>query len=99
MAVRTSRIEMWAGPESTDPELLREYRLSYENDLSITRRSLLHLVEECDHNGVCKRPLRLDQLADRKSSAFQRGIGAGAGVGVRSDGSGAAIDSHPLAWM
>jgi len=40
-----------------------------------------------------------DQLADGKSSAFQRGIGVGDGVGVRNDGSGAAVDGHQLPWM
>ncbi len=59
IAVRTSSIEMRAGPENDDAELLREYRLSYQNN-SITRRSLLHIVRECDHNGACKRPLQFD---------------------------------------
>lgn len=57
--VRASSIQMWAGPEGGNPELLREYRLDYEN-YSVTRRSLLHRVHECDHNGACKQPLQFD---------------------------------------
>lgn len=59
ITVRTSSIEMWAGPINEAAELVREYRLSYQNN-SVTRRSLLHIVRECDHNGTCKRPLRFD---------------------------------------
>ena len=59
VGVRASGIEMWAGPESGPAELVRDYRLSYQNN-SVTRRSLLHRVHECDHNGVCKRPLQFD---------------------------------------
>ncbi|MFE7035187.1 FG-GAP-like repeat-containing protein, partial [Streptomyces sp. NPDC057621] len=59
IAVRTSSIEMWAGPENESAELVREYRLNYQNK-SVTGRSLLHVVRECDHNGACKRPLQFD---------------------------------------
>jgi RHS repeat-associated protein len=59
IAVRTSRIEMWGGPENEAAELLRAYRLTYQND-SVTGRSLLFMVSECDHNGACKLPLRFD---------------------------------------
>ncbi|MGX5359722.1 RHS repeat-associated core domain-containing protein [Kocuria sp. KH4] len=54
--VRLSKIEMFAGEGATEPQMLREYRLKYSND-SITGRSLLRSVTECDHEGVCKNPL------------------------------------------
>ena len=47
------RIEMWGGPEGADAELLRQYEISYESN-SITNRSLLHSMTECDHDGSCK---------------------------------------------
>ena len=46
-AVRLSRIEMWAGPAGGTAELLRRYRMSYQSN-SITGRSLLRSVTECD---------------------------------------------------
>lgn len=56
---RVKSIEMWAGPEGKDPELVRSYLLQYQNN-SVTGRSLLHMVRECDHDGTCKLPLRFD---------------------------------------
>ncbi len=55
---RLSRISMHGGP--TEP--LRTYRLAYEEDagLSITKRSLLASVTECDGGDVCKRPVTFD---------------------------------------
>jgi RHS repeat-associated protein len=46
-AARMRRIEMWAGPEGGTEELLRQYRIEYES-VSITGRSLLSTVTECD---------------------------------------------------
>jgi RHS repeat-associated protein len=54
---RISRISMYAGAGGAPSELLREYRLSYQTT-STTGRSLLRQVEECDHNGVCLKPLQ-----------------------------------------
>jgi RHS repeat-associated protein len=51
---RLKTIRMWAGTEE-----LREYRLGYTNN-SITGRSLLVDVTECDRNDVCLSPLDLD---------------------------------------
>src|SRR5262249_54562472 len=48
--MRINRITM------SGPELLRDYRLSYQSN-STTGRSLLHSVTECDHDGTCLRPL------------------------------------------
>jgi RHS repeat-associated protein len=59
IAERASSIDMWAGPQNEHAELVRQYRLTYQND-SVTRRSLLHLVSECDHNGTCKWPLQFE---------------------------------------
>jgi RHS repeat-associated protein len=53
---RLSRITMHGGPQGGTAELLREYRLGYQST-SITGRSLLRTVTECDHNGACKLPL------------------------------------------
>jgi RHS repeat-associated protein len=47
-AVRMSRIEMRGGPADGTAELLREYRIRYQEIPSITGRSLLHSVTECD---------------------------------------------------
>ena len=44
---RMSRIEMRGGPAGGTAELLRQYRLSYQSN-SITGRSLLRSVTECD---------------------------------------------------
>jgi RHS repeat-associated protein len=57
--VRLSRIEMWAGPQGGTAEKLREYRLAYPFT-SITGRSLLTSVVECDRDGACKLPLELE---------------------------------------
>lgn len=48
-----SRIEMWGGPDGGTAELLRRYNLSYRSN-SITGRSLLHSVAECDGDEKCK---------------------------------------------
>jgi RHS repeat-associated protein len=64
---RMSRIEMWAGPEGGDAELLRYYRIGYTNT-SITGRSLLASAVECivepdDNNSTrerCKVPLSFE---------------------------------------
>jgi RHS repeat-associated protein len=53
------RIEMWGGPQGGGEELLREYRMTYRSD-SITGRSLLSTLAECDGAGACKRPLTFD---------------------------------------
>lgn len=55
---RLAGITMYGGPEGGEQELLRDYRLSYRND-SITGRSLLTSVQECDQDGVCKMPQTL----------------------------------------
>ena len=55
---RLNKIQMYAGPGGTPAEMLREYRLSYRND-SISGRSLLSRVTECDHEGICLKPLEL----------------------------------------
>jgi RHS repeat-associated protein len=49
---RLKRIEMYGGPEGGTAEKLREYRLDYIN-ASITGRSLLNRVSECDSDGAC----------------------------------------------
>lgn len=60
---RLARLEMW-GPHPTVPALLREYRLDYSND-SLTERSLLKFVTECDGLSVCHAPRRFDwELGD-----------------------------------
>jgi RHS repeat-associated protein len=51
---RIDRIEVF-DRFTTDKNLLREYRLSYETT-SITGRSLLNAVTECDGAGVCLSP-------------------------------------------
>ena len=48
-----SRIAMWGGPQGGTAELLREYRLSLRAT-SITGRSLLSQVTECDRDGACQ---------------------------------------------
>jgi RHS repeat-associated protein len=58
--VRLSGITMFAGPQGGgDPEPLRDYRLAYRND-SVTGRSLLASVTECDGADKCKVPLPLE---------------------------------------
>jgi RHS repeat-associated protein len=54
---RLIRIEMWGG-SSDSPAKLREYRLRYDNN-SVSRRSLLVEIKECDADQACKRPLPL----------------------------------------
>ncbi|WP_187345105.1 RHS repeat-associated core domain-containing protein [Cystobacter ferrugineus] len=51
---RLSRIDVY-GPNPTQPALLRSYRLWYTTP-SISERSLLSGLRECDGAGVCKRP-------------------------------------------
>jgi RHS repeat-associated protein len=53
---RLKRIEMYGGPEGGTAEKLREYRLEYTGT-SITGRSLLMRVTECDPDGACLLPL------------------------------------------
>lgn len=56
---RLSSLEM-RGPDSSGADaLLRTYTLRYEN-LSITKRSLLREVQECDGLGTCKLPVQFD---------------------------------------
>ncbi|MFT3768115.1 MAG: RHS repeat-associated core domain-containing protein [Minicystis sp.] len=55
---RLSRLEMW-GPSPAEPALLRSYHFSYANT-SITGRSQLTQVEECDGTGACKRPTKFE---------------------------------------
>ncbi|MFG2349551.1 FG-GAP-like repeat-containing protein [Streptomyces phaeochromogenes] len=52
-AARMSRIEMWGGPDGGTAELLRRYRIGYQSN-SITRRSLLRSLTECDSDDRCK---------------------------------------------
>ena len=54
-ANRLTGIEV-TGPNAIFPALVRSYRLAYEND-SVTQRSLLSTLTECDGLGVCKAPL------------------------------------------
>lgn len=58
--VLLSRIEAWGGPQGGQAELLRQYRLAYDDSASITRRNLLRSVVECDGAGACKRPQTFD---------------------------------------
>lgn len=51
---RLKAIQMFTGND-----LLREYRLTYQNN-SITARSLLQSIAECDHKGTCLSPLEFD---------------------------------------
>ena len=53
IAHRLKTISMFAGPAGGTAELLREYQLSYRNN-SITGRSLLSDIAECDGKHVCK---------------------------------------------
>ena len=104
IAVRISSIEMRTGPGNKDTELMRAYRLSYQNN-SVTRRSLLHIVRECDHNGACKRPLQFDWSMGQKNFEEVR-IGGYPGNGwstiqiadVNGDGRSDLIE-RPDAWL
>ena len=58
IAHRIKTISMFAGAAGGTAELLREYQLSYRND-SITGRSLLSNIAECDGKHVCKAALPL----------------------------------------
>ncbi|MCP3139188.1 RHS repeat-associated core domain-containing protein [Pyxidicoccus xibeiensis] len=74
---RLYRVEMSAPPSG----LLRSYNLLYRDD-SISRRSLLHEVRECDGAEVCKRPTVFDwELGDRvftrHETDFAEGVRAG----------------------
>ncbi|MFY0568745.1 FG-GAP-like repeat-containing protein [Archangium lansingense] len=62
---RLSRVDMKGPPTtggSSGPELLRTYHLRYAgtNALSISKRSLLTELQECDGRGSCRQPLRFD---------------------------------------
>ncbi|HEX6684874.1 MAG TPA: hypothetical protein VF062_18945, partial [Candidatus Limnocylindrales bacterium] len=57
--VRLTRVDMFAGKQGEDAELVRRYNLQYRTD-SITRRSLLNMVTECDGDDRCHLPLKLD---------------------------------------
>lgn len=52
------RIEMW-GPKPEADGLLRSYQLAYKNN-SVSGRSLLASVTECDGTGACKTPLAFE---------------------------------------
>ena len=58
IAHRIKTISMFGGPAGGTADLLREYQLSYENN-SITGRSLLANIAECDGKQVCKAALPL----------------------------------------
>jgi FG-GAP-like repeat len=53
---RLNRIAMYGRSSTGRSVLIREYRLSYDSN-SITGRSLLASITECDGNGTCLRPL------------------------------------------
>ena len=67
-AQRLKTILVFGGPVGGTAERLREYRLSYQDD-SITGRSLLTEIKECDGEGVCKLPLPLSY--SKGSKEFQ----------------------------
>ena len=56
---RLTRIRMLAAATGATAQLLRDYQLTYRDDSndSISGRSLLGSVTECDHNAVCLKPL------------------------------------------
>jgi len=56
---RLSKIEMFA-PNPYASGIVRSYRLGYLQGLTITGRSLLSSVTECDVAGVCMAPLQMD---------------------------------------
>jgi RHS repeat-associated protein len=56
---RLARVAMFGGPLGGTAEKLREYQLTYRNT-SITGRSLLTEIKECDGPGICKQGLRLE---------------------------------------
>ena len=58
IAHRLKTVSMYAGPGEGTSELVREYQLDYANN-SITGRSLLEEISECDGKHVCKAPLPL----------------------------------------
>ncbi|MFT3767908.1 MAG: FG-GAP-like repeat-containing protein [Minicystis sp.] len=75
---RLSGLEVW-GPSPAQPAILRSYRLRYANT-SISGRSQLTEVQECDATGVCKRPTRFewsqgswqfDRLVDKRPLEWQ----------------------------
>ncbi|MFP2928227.1 FG-GAP-like repeat-containing protein [Pyxidicoccus sp. 3LG] len=85
---RLSRVDMWGPPAG----LLRSYILRYRDD-SITRRSLLREVQECDGDGICKRPTLFDwELGDRTFRRHEQAVPEGAeqdslrGLDVNGDG-------------
>jgi RHS repeat-associated protein len=61
--MRMSRIDMWGGPDGGTAELLRRYRLSYQNN-SITGRSLLASVTECVVDPVDESDENFDGIDD-----------------------------------
>jgi RHS repeat-associated protein len=56
---RLKRIDMRWAENSQASTVLRSYDLHYRND-SISKRSLLDQVQECDGSGVCTPPTRFD---------------------------------------
>jgi RHS repeat-associated protein len=71
---RLSRVDMWGPPEG----LLRSYVLRYRDD-SISHRSLLREVQECDGQGVCMRPTQFDwELGDRTFRRHEQAVPEGA---------------------
>ena len=60
-ARRLARIDMWAPSAyaGTSIARMRSYVLNYHNE-SISRRSLLYSIQECDGQGVCRRPLEFE---------------------------------------
>jgi hypothetical protein len=55
---RLVRLEM-NGPEPILPTTVRKYKLGYQNN-SVTQRSLVASITECDGKDVCKAPLTFD---------------------------------------
>lgn len=55
-----ARVAISAGPQGGESKLVRQYRLAYDDGLSITRRSLLTSLTDCDGAGVCRRPQTFD---------------------------------------
>ena len=97
--VRMDRVQMFGGPPQTappGPPLLREYWLAYSNDDgvdgndSVTGRSLLTRVTECDPDGdpgVCKVPLQMTYgLGSNGFQAMPEGPAAGETIGSFNTG-------------
>jgi RHS repeat-associated protein len=60
-AQRLTRIELWAPATlgSAPAARMRSYVLTYRND-SLSQRSLLSSIQECDGQEVCRRPLEFE---------------------------------------